>query len=226
MADSSMAGFGRLHIPDERDADYPLTADPSDVEVTSVLWGAPRAMDQGDTPQCVAYAWVGALAAYPTPRPRGTAEWAALPDQRDLYCHAQRHDPWEGDCTNPRYDGTSVRGGANALRGSGLISEFRWAWDMDTALAHLVQYGPIVVGTRWLAGMSDPDAEGIIRATGRSVGGHAYVIVGYDADRDLLDGLNSWGRGWGPRGGRFWIPTDDLRRLIENGDGEVCVGQE
>lgn len=219
-----MNAFGRLYAPDEGDLAYPLTAVPED-EIKSVQWGAPRAMNQGSQPWCVAYAWNGALAAYPNPRPRGSEVYLALPEVQYLYCRAQERDEWEGDCTRPLYDGTSVRAGAKVMQEMGLIREYRWAPDLDTFLRHLSNRGPLILGTRWTADMSMPDGEGIVHATGRALSGHAYTAVGYDAERDLVDCLNSWGRPWGPRGGRFWIPTADLALLIDQ-DGEACSPTE
>jgi hypothetical protein len=44
---------------------------------------------------------------------------------------------------------------------------------------------------------------------GSSYGGHAQVVVGYDAARVAFRVLNSWGSGWGD-GGFAWIPRATL----------------
>jgi hypothetical protein len=44
----------------------------------------------------------------------------------------------------------------------------------------------VVVGTDWLQGMTRTDSDGAFSASGGSVGGHCYLIVDYDLDRDLV----------------------------------------
>jgi hypothetical protein len=173
-------------------------------------WG-----DQGARPWCVDYAWHHWTADGPVTHGRGQ-RWTP----GDVYRHAQLIDEWPGQ----DYDGTSVRAGAKVLQHRGYITEYRWAWDADTVARALLEVGPVVVGTWWTTGMSEPDAEGIIHYTGSRQGGHAYLLNGVNVARGLARVKNSWGRQWS-RNGTAWLPLDDLDRLVTD-DGEACLAVE
>lgn len=216
--------LGRLHLPDERDEQYLirplLSGEPP--RGWRYWWASGWWGNQGPTPQCVAYAWLHKVAD----GPRTTLRTAAVDltpamTPRDLYCAAQAIDPWQGDCSDPRYDGTSVRAGAKVLQQAGMIEGYRWAWDADTVVRALIEVGPVVVGTTWTEGMSRPDARGRIQPTGRSQGGHAYVLNGVNVDRGVVRCKNSWGRSWGSNGSA-WLTIDDLGDLLAD-RGEACL---
>jgi len=174
-------------------------------------WG-----DQFVSPRCVGYAWAHWLedgpVTHPGPPPTVDPVW--------IYQEAQRLDEWPGEA----YDGTSVRGGAKALRAAGRISEYRWAWDIETLIRAVLDVGPVVVGTLWYSGMFQPDMFDVIRPIGSVVGGHAYVINGVNLKRGLLRMKNSWGRSWGGDG-RAMIEIEDFDRLLRE-DGEACLAIE
>lgn len=215
--------FGRLYSPDERDRHYLLAAPRETAETHR--WPTPRPRDQGRRPWCVSFALKHALACGPFYRVTGTPEWRAMPGWRELYCEAQARDEWPGDCSGgPSYDGTSVRGGAKALRDTGLVTAFFWADDVGTARRWVANRGPLVAGTTWYERMSDPKPQGFVELGGAVQGGHAYVLVGYDADLDSFLCMNSWGR-WGPLGGYFWLRADHLGELLAD-DGELCYLDE
>ena len=217
-------GHGRLYLPDERDEQYPIRpmlsgAPPSGYRYwwPSGWWG-----DQGSRPWCVAYAWLHKVADGPrtTARTPGVDTTPAMDPSR-LYCSSQEVDPWEGDCTNPRYDGTSVRAGAKVLQAAGMIDEYRWTWDATTVVRAILEVGPVVVGTSWWSGMTWPDEDGVLHPEGVRQGGHAYVLNGVNVDRGLVRCKNSWGRGWGRRG-HAWLSVDDLGDLLAD-RGEACL---
>lgn len=211
-------GLGRIYIEDQRDALYPypfttaLTAHMSKFWWSDGWWG-----NQGQDPHCVAYAWAHILADGPHLK----SVFTTTIDTEKLYCEAKKRDPWPGDCDNPLYDGTSVRAGAQVLKDWGYIEEYRWATNADQAAHAVLTRGPIVAGTFWHWDMFFPNAEGIIRPTGRTVGGHAYLLNGVDMEKGLFRIKNSWGQEWG-RGGHALISMEDMDSLIRR-FGEACI---
>lgn len=209
-------GLGRIQIPDERDRGFLMSAAVAEAPKrrwrywnANGWWG-----DQGATSQCVAYSLLHMVADGPVTT-KGVADPVMPP--RDLYQAAQRIDAWPGE----NYDGTSVRAGAKVLQDAGWISEYRWAWDVDTVVRALLDAGPVVVGTTWHDDMFTPDGRGFVHATGRSAGGHAYVLNGVNTDREVVRLKNSWGREWGLNG-HAWLSFRDLEQLIKD-YGEACL---
>lgn len=143
---------------------------------------------------------------------------------RMLYEMAKLHDEWEGS----GYEGSSVRAAIKGFFHNGacreqdapyLPGDVGWTLNVEQAkrarnlslgsyyrLRHvLVDYHAalqqacaIVVSVKIHAGWTNPKA-GKIEYSTRGVGGHAFAIVGYDADGFLV--LNSWGPNWGGFGG-------------------------
>jgi hypothetical protein len=185
------------------------------------MWWAPKPDDQGGTSQCVAYSGTHYLKAGPI------CQRAPMP-QEQLYKRCQREDEWPGE----DYEGTSVRALFKVLQAVGLVVEYRWAFDAETVVNHVLATGPVCMGTSWHMGMFAPDRWGYIAPEGDNVGGHAWLIIGADRDRKNPDGtrgaarmLNSWGTAWGKERGRAWLSFDSLESLIED-QGEACVASE
>lgn len=202
--------WGRYPIEDERDRKFTVSLRTSDLQRKmwpDTNWDG----DQQATPQCVGYAWAHWLDASPIrqfAKPEG------------IYELAQAVDEWEGTA----YDGTSVRAGAKVLERIGFIDRYEWAFDVEQVIQAILQVGPVVIGTEWLSGMMSPDARGLIRARGRSAGGHAYLLSGVDVRQGFARVKNSWGRRWGVSG-RAYLPLEDLGRLLHR-QGEACLGIE
>ena len=221
---SALYGTGRLYFPDERDAEYPVAAVLPTESTTGIKrrhwWDGAWSGNQGQTPQCVAYSlahWVNdgpALHSMFHSRRPGF-------DLRELYCEAQKIDPWPGDCSNHQYDGTSVRAGAKVLQRWGLIQEYRWATTIDEVVRTLLEHGPVVAGTWWYQGMFYPNVEGIITPSGARDYGHAYLLNGVDLETGLIRIKNSWGPYWGI-GGSAYISIEHMDHLLKL-YGEVCV---
>lgn len=213
-------GLGRLHAADERDRKHMMMAMlPAEVAVrtrkkywSSIGWWG----NQGDTPECVAYAWTHWLEDGPTPQ----VGKCPCQEPDDTYAKAQLIDEWAGQ----PHDGTTVRAGAKVLQDLGYIKEYKWAFDIETLKIALLTAGPVVVGTDWKTDMFTPNAEGLIKVNGKIEGGHAYKLDGIDLDKGLIRIKNSWGRDWGQRGFAF-ISLDDMAGLIE-AKGEVCLAIE
>jgi len=177
----------------------------------NVWWG-----NQGNTPQCVGYAWAHWIADGPV------VHSGVQPPVNPtlIYQQAQLVDEWPG--TN--YNGTSVRGGAKYLNTTRKIGNYYWAYDVQTLINTLLQIGPVVVGTNWYYNMFYPNSNGVISIGGSLAGGHAYVINGVDTVNRLFRIKNSWGQSWGKSGHAF-ISFTDMTRLI-NERGEICLAVE
>lgn len=214
--------LGRNVVEDERDREFPMSAvAPRHTETErtwrywwpSGWWG-----DQGQTPQCVAYAWLHWAEDGPVTRAPRRPGAGPLLDPAGVYRRAQEQDRWPGTS----YDGTSVRAGAKVLASEGVVEEYRWAWSAETALGALLERGPVVVGSWWHWDMFEPDpADGVLDVDGGRAGGHAYLANGVNLDRGLVRIKNSWGRAWG-RNGYAYLRIDDFARLLEE-DGEACL---
>lgn len=214
--------MGRLYYRDVRDDDYPVAPMLSSLRSSRTQrfwhsdgwWG-----DQGHTPHCVAFSWAHFL--HDGPLVGSIYRDVRLVDTGELYCEAQKRDPWPGDCDTPLYDGTSVRAGAKVLQEWGHIQEYRWARSADEVVQVILNQGPVIVGTWWKMDMFYPNTQGVITATGANSGGHAYVINGVNLDTGFFRIKNSWGRRWG-RQGHALISISDMDMLIKD-YGEACV---
>lgn len=217
----SLIGLGRRHAPDPRDNRFLLRA-PARTGRTYRLWGSPGVLDQGNTSHCVAYAGTKYLTSYPIKNKPFCAP-------QELYRLCQQNDEWPGE--EPDYEGTSVRGLFKVLKARGYISEYRWAPDVTTIQNHVLEVGPVVMGTSWYRDMFMPDRWGYIQPTGVNDGGHAWLIIGCNVTRRNPDGsmgafrmINSWGPGWGENG-RAWL-TYKAAEFLLNDDGEAGVATE
>lgn len=175
-------------------------------------WRKLVTLDQGQEGACVGFSWAHYLLTWPRHWRGLTAE-----DARRFYREAQRRDEWAGEA----YEGSSVLGGAQALLAEGALTAYRWAFGVDEVLATLSQVGPVVLGLDWHEGMTRPGPDGMLRATGRVVGGHAILTNAVDPRRERVRLPNSWGPGWGLRGSA-WLSFDDLDVLLRR-NGDACV---
>ena len=117
------------------------------------------------------------------------------------------------------------------LGARGIVSEYRWAWDVQTIVDALLSVGPVVVGLDWYSSMFSPrkvpDAMGTYRSTlviaddAVVSGGHAFVLNGVNTDARMVRMKNSWGLGWAV-GGRSSMSFDTLDRLLNDG-GDACI---
>jgi hypothetical protein len=216
------ARFGRLYIPDPRDAKYPIRQCLAKLQKKRMpirrLWRDDFwTGDQGDLPACVGYSWTGWLEAAPV-RPITTKSPCINPVL--VYKEAQKVDEWPGE----NYQGTSVRAGAKVLQSRGYIKSYHWALVIQDIIQAVLMLGPVVVGTDWYAQMSDLRPGNIMRARGELLGGHAYLLSGADRRRKLFRVRNSWGLNWGKKG-RAVIPFNDMARLLQ-AQGEACLAIE
>lgn len=219
---TDQTGFGRLISKDERDRNYKMGRILQASAVHQKYWWTPPAYDQGATSQCVAYSGVRYLESSPIRN---------FPiDYTILYKACQKEDEWPGE----DYDGTSVRALFKILKKEEFITEYRWAFECEPVVDHLLTFGPVVLGTFWTDSMANIGNDGYVSVgeISANAGGHAWCAVGANRNRRNPDGskgavraVNSWGKSWGPDEGRFWISFKDLDRLIK-ADGEACVATE
>lgn len=210
--------LGRISVKDERDKKFLMKAVvPQQSQRTyRYWWDGGWWGNQGNSPQCVAYAWIhwledGGVTQKSAPAP--------ILHPPGLYEACQRNDEWVGE----NYDGTSVRAGAKVLKQEGFIAEYRWTWDVETLANAVLEKGPVVVGSTWYSDMFYPNSKGLITATGSDLGGHAYVINGVNKKMELFRIKNSWGREWG-KNGHAYIYFQDMQRLLdENGEAALAV---
>lgn len=208
--------FGRIPEPDDRDSLYParsLLTGPHNK--WQYWWDLSHFGNQGRTPHCVEYAWWHAIMDGPLTKARTHNIERA--ESGWLYREAQERDAWEGE-----YDGTSVRGGAKALKDHGMIDEYRWCKTTDEVIHTILEYSPVVMGTRWPDSFMSVDDEGYVTFSEEGDAGHAYVLNGANIDREVVRIKNSWGRDWGDSG-RAWLTFQALEQLMNEPHSEACV---
>lgn len=171
-------------------------------------WG-----DQGDTPYCGAYSWLHIFEDGPVFQDNLIPKRSPLFSAKQFYNKCKEIDGLDNE-------GTTIHTGAKIAKSLGLISEYRWADNVEDAIHALLVHGPVVAGTYWYAGM-EADEKGRMSLTGASMGGHAYVINGVDVDRKTFRIKNSYGKKWGKRGHGF-LSFTDMQQLFDDG-GLICV---
>lgn len=204
--------LGRLVEFDERSRQFPIrelfaTAK----KPRSYTWKCPIFLDQGQSSSCVGHSWAHEIAARPA------VDEVDSSTAFGIYHRAQQLDEWPGE----NYDGTSILAGAKATMETGRIAEYRWAFGLEDLVLSVGYAGPAVVGTVWTDSMFFPDDKGFISATGREVGGHAYLINGVNITGSYFKIHNSWGRSWGDNG-TAKISFADMENLLYR-QGEACI---
>lgn len=203
-----MYGLGRRHAPDERDKLHLMTAHIPAALPSYRYWIPGAVLNQGQTSQCVGYAWAAWLGGSPV-RTRTVSP-------SDIYHAAQLIDEWPGE----DYDGTSVRAGSKVLAGQGRIGEYVWASHAAELRDWILGRSGAVIGINWYDQMFTPDANGYIHPGGSIAGGHAIYVYGYSTKRAAFRLQNSWGLDWGVNG-RCWLKMQDMATLL-NEQGEAC----
>lgn len=194
---------------------------PEAATVTTVVWQrVVPVFDQGQVGSCTGNAAAGVLGTVPFD---ATLPAGLLDDEAEalkLYSAAEVID---GAGPYPPADqGSSGLSVAKAAKNAGLISGYQHI--TSVAAAHTaIACGPFIVGTDWHDGMDNPDAHGVVQATGNVRGGHEYECVGYHADTDLWEFVNSWGPSYGLAGHFFYSSATFAALLAAQGDATVFV---
>lgn len=208
-------GLGRIYLPDERDlraVNLMATYLPA-VAIPKVrLWEPGPVLDQGQTPECVAYAttaWEEGAQVMDSPSSIDT------PDV--LYAKAQAID----QIPLP-HEGTTVRAAMEVMKTQGRLGRYLWAQNEAELWTWVMTQGPAVIGILWLNSMFETDRQGFVivdRASGEA-GGHAVKVYGGSKAGSYYCLQNSWGD-WGALHGRFRIKRADMAWLLSQ-QGEAC----
>ena len=184
-----------------------------------------KVLDQGQEGSCVAHGLAHNLIASPIQNTKVDHKYAV----EKIYWPAQKIDPWPGGDyprAVPKYSGTLVEAGAQALKDAKAISSYYWADTLDELRRGITYHGPATIGVNWYEGMFGTDRDGFIYVRGSIQGGHCVCLTGVQESKGYFYGPNSWGAGWGLKG-FFKIGFADMERLIAE-NGQVCflVGEK
>ncbi len=204
--------FDRLIRFDARSREFPVTAILPTKKRRSYTWACNTWLDQGREGACAGFAVCHEAAARPC-EVKNISNAVA----HSLYKRAQKLDQWPGEA----YEGTSVLAAVQAGVERGWYGQFYWAFQEEEVALAVGYKGTVLMGTDWYEGMCTPDSKGVIAPTGKKVGGHAYLIRGYNAKTGFYRIRNSWGIDWGVSGDCF-IYREELNWLLHN-RGEACI---
>jgi hypothetical protein len=183
-------------------------------------------LDQGQIGKCVAETGAEFL---------GWSEcWALIPDDlkrvlstvstAETWTSALYHEltasddfpgTWRPDDTGS--DGLTL---GKVLQKMGLISGYQHVTTIGQAEA-TIQRQPFAIGSIFTSGMESPSREGIVKVTGKALGGHEYLCFKRDAERDLWWFRNHWTADWG-LGGLFAYDSASLQTLMAQ-QGDITV---
>ena len=211
---------GRLgrHVHfDERSRAFPVELKKGAVIQTRTWNRTAKAFTQGELGSCTGNGAVGVICTEPY-RQAGVRYTEAL--ARKVYGLATHMDTLTG-VYPPDDSGSTVLGAMKALRDLKLAKGYHWCFGLDDVLKTLSTLGPVEVGLNWYEGFDKPDAQGLVKIGGSVRGGHAFEILGVDAERKLVHAINSWGPDWALHG-RFSFSWKDLDRLLHE-DGEAST---
>jgi hypothetical protein len=178
-----------------------------------------KAFNQGDLGSCTGNGAVGVASTEPF-RQKSIRYTEAL--AKKVYSHATHDDTIVGAWPS-KDTGSTVLGAMKALKELGLSKGYHWCFSLDDVLKTLSTLGPVEVGVNWYEGFDKPDARGLVKIGGSVRGGHAFEILGVDAEKKLVWAINSWGSDWG-HNGRFAFSWKDLDRLLhEQGEASTVT---
>lgn len=209
--------FGRIPSPiDERDWSLEqFTPRKLKLEVDNKkIWDFPSdPLNQGNTGHCTGFS----MAHFGICLPEFT-EYTEE-DAHQFYYECKKID---GDPLGE--DGSTIRSVAKVLQDKGIINNYAFASDIDTIKWWLLNRGSLIMATIWTEGMMSPDEEGLIDIHGYVLGGHAYIVNGWDNETKRFKIVNSWGNKWGKEGMGF-MTEKDFEAIFKYG-GEALAAVE
>lgn len=213
-------GFGRHVRHDPRSRGYRITRRETPRTAQHVSRIGP--LDQGDLGQCTGAAALKCLSYdpfYSQLNRRFQAFRWDISTATQLYSFNTQNDSFAG--TYPPEDtGSDGLASGDTLKKLSWISGYVHGFGLYDLISGL-QAGPVSMGSNWYSSMSTPTSSGEVRITSAAYleGGHQYCLDGVDVAAQRVWGQQSWGAGWGPLGGRFWMSYKTVQRLLaESGD--------
>ncbi len=216
MADNPY-GLGWVESPsDERDWPIDALYAAAGVEPLAVLppsYHVPvplyPVVDQGSSPQCVAYSAAGEQGWYDL-RDTGLALFDEALFFRQIGGTAS--GAVIRDALARRLSaGYPVAGHPELAAQHRIAAYYAVGVTRADLCAAILSFGPVVIGTPWASSWFHP-VNGVLPAFDRAVGGHAILAVGWDAAGLRL--RNSWGADWG-QAGEATLPWAQLHYLRE-----------
>lgn len=203
IVDGQELWLGRIEAVDSRDR--PMSAALlAEVPKTSRYYRTGQVLDQGQTSSCVGYTCRQWMQTAPV------MYKSATPSGLDVYRYALTVDEFHGE----QDTGTSIRAGIKSLQYFGRVSSYVFASSAEEVRQWIMSdKGSVIVGTQITENMAKPDAKGFMIPTGRLLGGHAYLLMGYSVSRNAFRICNSWSRSWG-QNGRAWLRFNDFSDLL------------
>jgi len=218
--DSKHGGRLGRHVHfDERSRSFPVMLAKGAIIKTHLWTRTVKPFNQGDLGSCTGNGAVGVVSTAPYQQ-KGIRYTEAL--AKKVYSRATQDDTIVG-AWPPKDTGSTVLGAMKALKDLGLTKGYHWCFGLDDVLKTLSTLGPVEVGLNWYEGFDKPDAKGLVKIGGSVRGGHAFELLGVDAEKKLVWAINSWGSDWGLEG-RFAFSWKDLDRLLhENGEASTVT---
>ncbi len=196
-------------------------------------------LDQGQEGACTGFG----LAAVINRLHAAGSEKSFIASPRMLYEMAKKHDEWPGEDYAGSSCRGAIRGWKNmgvceeedwpyrtddpgeltverarAARSTTLGAYYRLRPEINDYHAALNETGALYVSAMVHPGWFHPKTEtgslvAVIKPGGEIQGGHAFAIVGYNADGFLVQ--NSWGPTWGTGGFALWLYEDWLENISD-----------
>lgn len=220
-------GLGRYYQPDERDLNYPMSAqlpppDPADEHHLTKYMSVEQPAFSGAYPTTVACAWRNWISSYP----KGT-HLGPTATNIHKWCKAR-------DGLPPAVRATTIRAGAQALYDEGFVGNYHWAdtTQPDDAVSEIRRWlihqnTPVIVGANIYTGFCEPTRDGKRNAwwaTTRGIveGEAAFIIVGWsDLTYPVGAARIMWASPMWGRSGICFIERYALARLLSE-NGEAC----
>lgn len=233
---------------DERDVTWTpkATARPAKLPLLSLERFIPKILNQGATGSCVGQAVESSIAIresllglpYNPPSARAVylmarATHGSLKDDSGTYpraawkvlgkhgCPLKNEWPWDAAKINDIPPSVML---LNGFKNSGF--RYEHIFELGNAKLERIRLAigegyPVFFGTEVHDGFALHTGPGVYAPRGRSLGGHAMVIVGSRPEDGAFRVLNSWGRSWGD-GGLAWV--DPMWVMAEFRDLTIARG--